>query len=224
MSEPDMYAGGIALVAGYVIGGIPFGLIIGWMKGVDIRKVGSGNIGATNLGRALGKRWGIVCLVLDIAKGLLPVLFVAPAIANALLGAGELIASAAMGVGTILGHVFCPYLGFRGGKGVATTIGAFGALLHWWILLPLVGYIVVRKTSGFVSAGSITLAILLPAAAALKHRSDLSTAWPVVALAAATGVLVLIRHASNIKRLVSGEEMAAPVKEAQAGGAADGGE
>jgi len=224
VSEPDMYAGGVALVAGYFIGGIPFGLILGWMKGVDIRKSGSGNIGATNLGRALGKKWGFIGLALDIAKGLLPVLFIAPAIAFSFLGADQHIACAAMGVGTILGHVFSPYLRFRGGKGVATTIGAFSALLLWWILLPLVGYVVVRKKSGYVSAGSITFATLLPVAAALMHRNELASAWPVVALAAATGVLVLVRHASNIKRLASGEEMAAPANEARSAGGANGGE
>ena len=222
MSEPDIYAGGVSLVAGYALGGIPFGLILGWVRGVDIRKVGSGNIGATNLGRALGKKWGIVGLVLDIAKGLLPVLYLAPVIAYMFIGANLNIACAAMALGTILGHVFSPYLVFRGGKGVATTIGAFTALLGWWIALPVGGYFIVREASGYVSAGSITFSVLLPVTAALKHRSELAADWPVVALAAATGVLVLIRHSSNIKRLVRGEEMAAPAKGAQVGSEARG--
>ena len=111
-------------------------------------------------------------LALDIGKGLLPVLFLAPVLVEALGGQDRGLAAAAMGLGTVLGHVFTPYLLFRGGKGVATTIGVFGALLHQWILLPVVGYVLVRKLSGFVSAGSITLSVLLPVAALIANRTN----------------------------------------------------
>jgi glycerol-3-phosphate acyltransferase PlsY len=209
VTNPDLVASLIALVAGYLIGGIPFAFIIGKMKGVDIRVVGSGNVGATNLGRAIGRSYGLIALALDIAKGLVPVLLVSPITVVVAGGTNHRITEAAMALGTIVGHVFTPYLFFRGGKGVATTIGAFAALLQFWILLPLGGYFLVRKLSGYVSAGSITLAVLLPVAAALMNRSELSAAWPVVVLAGAVGALVLVRHRSNVVRLIQGREHAA---------------
>jgi glycerol-3-phosphate acyltransferase PlsY len=212
MNHEDSIAAAASLVIGYLIGGIPFGFIIGRLRGIDIRTTGSGNIGATNLGRALGPTWGRIALALDIAKGLVPVLMLAPVVSVVFASENYYVAHATMGFGAILGHIFTPYLFFRGGKGVATTIGVFAALVHVWIAVPLVGYYIVRKKSGYVSAGSITLAVLLPASAALCYRSELALAWPVVASAGATGVLVLIRHVSNIKRLVRGEENAAPQK------------
>ena len=201
-----------ALAAGYLIGGIPFGYVMARLRGVDVREVGSGNIGATNVGRALGRGWGFLALALDIAKGVLPVLFLAPAIARWVGAADREYALAAMGLGAILGHVFTPYLRFRGGKGVATSIGVIAALTGYWIALPLVVYVAIRKLTGYVSAGSIALATLLPVAAAASRWGELSTAWPRAALGAFAGMLILVRHRENIARLVRGEELAAPKK------------
>ncbi|MHC4200986.1 MAG: glycerol-3-phosphate 1-O-acyltransferase PlsY [Planctomycetota bacterium] len=208
----DIIGAACALAAGYLIGGVPFGYVMARMRGIDVREVGSGNIGATNVGRALGRGWGLLALALDIAKGMLPVLFLAPAIARWGGSVDPEYGLTAMGLGAILGHVFTPYLRFRGGKGVATSVGVFAALTHYWIALPLVVYVLVKKLTGFVSAGSIALAVLLPVAAAASRWGELSTAWPRVAFAVFVGMLILVRHRANIARLVRGEELAAPKK------------
>jgi len=204
-------AAGLSLVAGYLIGGVPFGYLIARARGVDIRKVASGNIGATNVGRALGRRWGLVVLALDVAKGFAPVLFLAGAVACWLSADFVNLVRAATGLGAILGHVFTPYLGLKGGKGVATSIGVFAALLSYWIALPLAAYVLARRLSGFVSAGSTLLAILLPVAAYFRcmvdpHLKNPAGAWPVIALAGLACVLVLVRHSANIVRLARGTE------------------
>jgi glycerol-3-phosphate acyltransferase PlsY len=202
-----------SLAAGYLLGGIPFAYLIARARGVDLRGVGSGNIGATNLGRALGKSRGLVCLVLDVAKGFLPVFLLAPAVAGWTGAGGERaveLASVAAGAGAVLGHVFTPYLALRGGKGVATSIGVFGALCHWWIGGPVALYVIVRKATGYVSAGSVALAATLPAAALGSRWGELASGWPVVAFAGAAGALILARHRSNIARLLRGEEHSAP--------------
>ncbi len=212
MTQADAIAAAASLVAGYLVGGVPFGYLVARARGVDIRSVGSGNVGATNVGRALGRGWGTAVLALDIAKGFLPVFLLAPALAGA-LGAedrGEELVRAATGLGAILGHVFTPYLGLRGGKGVATSIGVFGALVHFWIALPLVFYVAARKVTGYVSAGSIAFAALLPVAAAASRWGELAAAWPTVVSAGLAGVLLLVRHRENIARLARGEELAAP--------------
>jgi len=208
----DIIGAACALAAGYLIGGVPFGYIMARLRGIDVREVGSGNIGATNVGRALGRGWGLLALALDIAKGMLPVLLLAPAIARWAGGGDREYALTAMGLGAVLGHVFTPYLRFRGGKGVATSIGVFAALTHYWIALPLVVYVLIKKLTGYVSAGSIALAVLLPVAAAASGWGELSAAWPRVAFAVFVGLLILARHRANISRLVRGEELAAPKK------------
>lgn len=194
-----------SFVIGYLIGGIPFAYLVGRLRGVDVRLVGSGNVGATNLGRALGRKWGLFVLTLDIAKGFLVVFFLAPLLCG-LEGPGAAIS----GLGAVLGHVFTPYLRFKGGKGVAVSIGVFAALLWYWVALPLIGYLVVRKATGYVSAGSLTLAVLLPAAAILHARIDKQGGWAELALAVAVSAMLIWTHRSNIARLLRGEELAAP--------------
>ena len=211
-----------ALAAGYLIGGVPFGYLAARVRGVDLRRIGSGNIGATNVGRALGRRSGTLVLLLDIAKGFVPVLVLAPFLA-ARTGTGAVeLARVMTGAGCILGHVFTPYLGLRGGKGVATSIGVFAALCSYWIALPLAAYLVLRKLTGFVSAGSIALSVLLPVAAwarSLEGPAGTGGAgWTTTAFAALAGVLILVRHRSNIARLLRGTEHGAPSGRADAGG------
>jgi glycerol-3-phosphate acyltransferase PlsY len=186
------------------------------LRGVDLSEVGSGNIGATNVGRALGKGWGTCVLALDIAKGCLPVLFVAPALATGDDPFAREVLASAVGLGAILGHVFSPYVGFRGGKAVATSIGVFGALTWYWIALPLVAYVALRRTTGYISAGSIALAVLLPAAAALSFLVEGRGGWVTVGFAGIACIVILLRHAGNIGRLLRGEEHAAPGAEAAA--------
>jgi len=208
----DILSAVTALAAGYVVGGIPFGYLIARARGIDIRTVGSGNVGATNVGRALGRGWGFLALAFDIAKGYLPVAFAAPEIASFFGASSAEYALSAMGLGAIMGHVFTPWLGFRGGKGVATSIGVFAALLEFWIALPLVVYLLVRKLTGYVSAGSLSLAALLPAAAVIHNWGSLGEKWPTLAFACFAATLIVLRHRANIARLARGEELAAPSK------------
>ena len=111
----------------YLVGAIPFGLLVGWIKGVDIRKEGSQNIGATNAGRVLGKKFFFLVLVLDLLKGLLPTLFL-PWAVNFFWGKSHPLLALVVGIAGISGHVFPLYLKFKGGKGVATSAGVFLAL------------------------------------------------------------------------------------------------
>lgn len=220
------------LVGAYLVGAIPFGLLIGRVRGVDIRAAGSGNLGATNVGRVLGRGWGIACFALDVAKGLGPVAlfgaFGQPVIAAALGegGAGIEGAEAATATGSavaalawlsvaaaaVAGHVFPVYLGFRGGKGVATGLGV---LLGVWPVLTLAGlaaagvWVGLILTKGYVSLASIVAAAALPvltvaSGAALGLRPPAIAVY--AGVTAVLGVLVLLRHRGNIARLRAGTE------------------
>ena len=199
----------VILIAGYLIGSIPFGFIIGKMHGVDIRKVGSGNIGATNVTRSVGKVAGKICFALDMLKGLLPVA------ALKLLVAKDVIAPPAGGLGevavvlaVVLGHMFTLYLGFKGGKGIATALGAVAAIAPIPAAAAFLVWLVVFKISGFVSLGSIVAALVLPVfiylAGVLKITDP---AAPGVLIFFALLALVAVwSHRSNIKRLLNGTE------------------
>jgi glycerol-3-phosphate acyltransferase PlsY len=203
----------IPLVA-YGIGAIPFGVLIARSRGVDLRKTGSGNVGATNVGRVLGRRWGYLCFALDVAKGFLPVLIVG-LLLRPQQGNPEPLKQLVWllaGCGAILGHVFSFWLGFRGGKGVATALGvvlgiypyftyAGGAALAVWIAVTLV--------SRYVSLGSIIAAVAfvpLFALLSLLLGWSITELWPLVIFAAAMVVLIIVRHRTNIGRLLNGAE------------------
>jgi glycerol-3-phosphate acyltransferase PlsY len=199
----------------YLLGAVPFGVLIGKARGVDIREHGSRNIGATNAGRVLGRRWGYVCLALDILKGLLPTLAAKFLIVHPPIHSGMLLAWIVVGVAAVLGHTFPIYLGFRGGKGVATTIGvAIGIFPYLTIPMAaaLAAYALLRFGTGIVSAGSLALAIVLPAAffayLAFEPEMTLREFWPLAVLATGLGLLIIVRHRSNIARLIRGEELA----------------
>jgi glycerol-3-phosphate acyltransferase PlsY len=201
------------IILAYFLGAIPFGLLIGLARGVDVRTQGSRNIGATNVGRVVGRKWGYLCLALDVLKGFGPTLS-----ASLLLPGGHddlrrqglllLVALAA-----VLGHVFPVYLGFRGGKGVATTVGvALGIWPYFTIAMvaALVIYALVRFTTGAVSAGSLALAVTFPAALFVFTRIrgiPLRSCWPLQAVAIVLGLLIIIRHRENIQRLLRGREL-----------------
>lgn len=200
-------------IAAYLLGAIPFGLLIGLAHGKDVRKLGSGNIGATNVGRVVGRTWGRICLALDILKGLIPtvlggVLTPYPPDAAALFG------WLAVGLAAVLGHTFPVYLGFRGGKGVATTIGvALGIFPYYTIPLiaSLIAFGLVRLFTGYVSLGSLTLAAAFPLAFMVyvlaSPQLSMAQFWPLQVAAAVLGLLIIVRHAGNIARLVRGEEL-----------------
>ncbi|MBI5864981.1 MAG: glycerol-3-phosphate acyltransferase [Planctomycetes bacterium] len=208
------------VVGAYLPGAVPFGLLIGLARGVDIRKAGSGNIGATNAGRVLGRKWGFLCLALDILKGLIPTLIARGALLHPPLTSEIMLQWVLVGAATVIGHTFPVYLGFRGGKGVATTIGAglgFWPALSIPMIVALLVYGAVRYTSGVVSAGSIALAVALPIAffayCAIVPDAPLGVYWPLGAIAVALGLLIIIRHRSNIARLIRGEELAVKASE-----------
>ncbi len=187
-----------ALLLSYLAGGIPFGLLFSRMAGKDVRQEGSGNIGATNVNRVLGKKLGILTLLCDVVKGFLPV-FVASLILP--MGDNWELFVGLCGLVAVLGHMFSPYLGFAGGKGVATALGVFLFFSPWAIAIALVLFIAVVGISGFVSAGSLAAAGLIPFFI-LMFGGSVAT----FSCAAVIAVLIWIKHSANIGRLRRGEE------------------
>jgi glycerol-3-phosphate acyltransferase PlsY len=201
------------VLGSYLLGAVPFGLLIGLARGVDIRQHGSRNIGATNTGRVLGKPWGYVALILDVLKGLIPTILARQWIIHEPLNQNSLLLWLLVGLAAILGHVFPVYLGFRGGKGVATSIGVGLGIYPFYsvgILFALAVYAVARFGTGFVSVGSIALAAAFPAGVygylVYSGGPPLREAWPLIAGAVVIGGLILVRHAGNIRRLRAGQE------------------
>ncbi len=190
------------LIAGaYLLGSIPFGLLIGKAHGVDIREQGSGNIGATNLGRALGKRWAFAAFLLDFAKGIVPVL-----ISRKLLGAessGQDLVPILAGSAAILGHTFPIFLRFKGGKGVATTFGVIAAVALPAALAAGLAWIILYLTTRTVSMASLAAGITLPLGTCF-----LDPPTPLSHLVFSIGVacLIFFRHLKNISRILRGEE------------------
>ena len=193
----------------YVIGSIPFGVMIARLHQVDLRKAGSGNVGATNVGRVVGRPWGYLCFVLDVAKGFVPVWVVGMALRED--GRPEVVGQClwlSVGLGAILGHVFSFWLKFKGGKGVATAMGVVVGVypfLTYAGLAALAIWIAVTLISRYVSLGSVTAAIaFLPLFVVLNWPPwDL---WPLGTFAALMVGLILLRHRGNISRLLKGTE------------------
>ena len=183
--------------AAYVLGSVPTGLLVGRARGVDVRAVGSGNIGATNVARALGKRWAIFVLVCDALKGFVPV-----AAARALDPAGGAGLVAMAGLATIVGHMFTIFLRGKGGKGVATSLGVSLGLSPAIGLACLGVYAATYALTRLSSLGSLLGIWAFPVIATL--RGGLPREY--VALSVVVAVLVTLRHRENIRRLVRGEE------------------
>jgi acyl phosphate:glycerol-3-phosphate acyltransferase len=184
----------------YLIGSIPFGLLISKAKGQDIRKLGSGNIGATNVLRCLGKPLGIACFALDVLKGFLPA-FVFPMFGNLhadFPGIGILFGAAA-----ILGHNFPVFLKFKGGKGVATSAGVLIGVAPLAVVIGLATWAIVFKLSGYVSLGSIVAALVVVLTGWIRVGH-----YGVITASALTllGGLTVWRHRTNIQRLREGTE------------------
>ena len=195
---------GLVLIAGYMIGGVPFGWLVARWRGVDILRQGSGNIGATNVGRVLGRRFGVLVFVLDFAKGALPVL-AASFLPESGLPRDSL--PVAAGVAAFLGHLFPVYLRFRGGKGVATGVGVVTVLTPWLALMVLAAWVVVLAASRYVSLASLTAAALLSALRLTLTPQPWSSDDVVVTAFCLFGtVLVVLRHAGNVRRLLHGSE------------------
>lgn len=183
-------------LAGYVLGSISFAvLLVRKRTGKDIRQEGSGNAGATNVLRSHGKGLAIAVALADVAKG-------AAAVLLARLFTAEPRVAAAAGLAAIVGHVFPLFYGFRGGKGVATAVGAFLALTPLATLLCVAVFVLIVAATRYVSLGSVVAMCLLPPVAGLLFHAP----RPVVVAAAGAALLILAKHFENLKRLARGEE------------------
>jgi glycerol-3-phosphate acyltransferase PlsY len=197
----------LAQVAGYLIGGIPFAFIVTWLKtGKDIRTIGSGNVGATNVGRLLGLPYFFLVFVLDFAKGAIPVLVAQFLARQGTLPAAEFLPPV-VGFTAILGHLFPVYLGMKGGKGVATAIGVLLCLTPWATLMGLGTWIAVVLLTRMISLGSIAFAL----AFAVAHLWLTPTPWerdslPLTSLVVALAILIVFKHRSNLGRVWAGTE------------------
>lgn len=186
----------LALIVSYLLGSVPFALVAARLKGVDLRRHGSGNLGATNAIRVLGPALGIPVLLADIAKG-----FLAVAAIPVVLGAEASLAPLLCGVAAVTGHVWPVFLRFRGGKGVAAAAGAFFALAPRGVGIALTVFVVVLLVSRFVSLSSILAALALPFA-----LWGTGAPPPVLMTGVALAVLVVARHRSNVGRILAGTE------------------
>ena len=201
----------LAIIAAYLLGSIPFGLLIAKAHGKDLRSIGSGNIGATNVSRALGRKWAYFCFVLDVLKGLVPMLatmIIAKPYSVILLWLWL-----AVGCAAILGHIFPIYVKFKGGKGVATSFGVAMGLWPYFTVCALffaATWVVVVLMWRYVSlasiAASLTFPLVLIMAIILIPSWELAILWPVVITAFAIPVMVIVRHRENIQRLLAGTE------------------
>jgi acyl phosphate:glycerol-3-phosphate acyltransferase len=211
------------ILGAFLAGSIPFGWLAAKANGLDLRTVGSGNIGGTNAWRALGWKWGLSVMVLDALKGFVPVaVWLAYAwglyhdysgVTLDSQGPGQWSLHAFLspitmliGLAAILGHTFTPWLKFRGGKGVATGAGVLIALFSWWSLIPLAVFGIMLGLTRMVSLSSIIAALSLAAlslAGPLIHAPGVRTYWPFAVLTAA---LVLWTHRDNIHRIIAGTE------------------
>ena len=194
----------LLILIAYVLGSIPNALWVGkTFKNIDVREHGSKNTGSTNAARVLGAKLGIFTLILDILKGALPTYL------GIVLGANLLTRAAGIdkldiiviGMAAILGHTFSLFLKFKGGKAVATTLGVFLVLVPYAILILLVVFFVIFGLTKYVSLASIVSAVALPITVYLTTRHI-----PLTILGIIIGLLVIIRHKENIKRLINGTE------------------
>jgi glycerol-3-phosphate acyltransferase PlsY len=186
------------LLASYLLGAIPTSHLLSRLfAGIDLRQHGSGNLGATNLYRVLGWKYAIPAALIDIAKGTIPVLVFAPRVSNSQLFA------LACGVAAILGHVFSVFVGFKGGKGVATAAGVMLGLAPLALAVSAVVWALLVRLTGYVSVGSIAAAAVLPLAVYLLEDS---TSPALFWIAAAIAAAVILLHRRNIQRLLQGTE------------------
>ena len=192
-----------AIIFAYICGSIPWGYIIGKVNGIDIRTVGSKNIGATNVTRCVGKKAGKLCFALDFLKGLLPVLL-AQYLAKRGLTGGE-ITTLIVVFATIIGHIFPLFLNFKGGKGVSTAAGAIMALAPYALITALAVWVVVFLVSRYVSLASITAAAVLPVVQWIFVLTQ-GKNWLVATILTIIAALAIFRHRSNIQRLLDGTE------------------
>lgn len=205
----------VCLAVSFISGAIPFGLVAGKMHGIDVRTIGSGNVGAMNVGRILGRKWFLIVFALDLVKGLAPTLaagFLLPRFASDISMPVLMMARLAVGFAAILGHNYSPFLNFRGGKGVSTSLGAalgiypdltIPAVLSFFVWVA--GFGITRMSS----CGSILGGIAFPIFyifLLLRGGGTIRAHWPFVGFSVLVAVLVVVRHKANIARILAGTE------------------
>jgi len=199
-----MYSVLISVAIGYLLGSIPSGFLVGKCRGIDIRQHGSGNIGATNVVRTLGRNWGSLVFFLDVLKGIVAVKLAMSGLAYA--GFSSPLPADQLGIlagfGCFLGHCFPVWLGFKGGKGVATGAGILIGLTFWTAAIGLTIWVIVYYSSRYVSLASIVAALSLPLIYWGIERALSATFWFIVVISA----LAIWRHRTNIQRLLAGTE------------------
>lgn len=196
------------ITVSYIIGSIPTAYIFGYLlKGIDIRKFGSGNVGATNAWRVLGKPVGVSVLVLDILKGFISVVFLGDFLASRIIFADKTILPILLGLSCICGHNWALFLGLKGGKGIATTLGALIGLsmkipeLRLILVLLILTWVFIFALARIISIASVLTSILLPVYTIIFKQSKV-----VVLLSILLCVFSILRHLPNIKRIIRGKE------------------
>ena len=189
------------VLGAYLVGGIPFGFLIGMARGVDVRTVGSRNIGATNVFRTVGKKWGLVAFACDVLKGLVPTLLAKR------FAADPSWLPLAVGVACVVGHMLTPYMKFKGGKGVATAFGMLIGLVPALVGVAFALFALVFACSNYISLGSISAAAFLLVAVWFPLLGTAVRAHlPQCILVSAIAAFVIFKHRANIGRLLSGTE------------------
>jgi len=198
----------VGIIISYLIGGIPFGYLIAVIKGIDIRTEGSGNIGATNVGRVLGKKYGSIIFILDMLKGFIVVFFI-PALVSSAVNiptTTDNLLVVLCGFCAVLGHAFPVYLKFKGGKAVATSFGVFiwlvpisiGVAFGVWLLTVIV--------TRYVSLGSMIGSLSLVGVIVIVVDSPFGDNIYLTVMSVAVAILIIVRHTSNIQRIIAGTE------------------
>ena len=203
----------ILIIGSYLLGSVPFGLLIARLHGKDLRSIGSGNIGATNVSRALGKKWACVCFCLDVLKGLIPMIiagFVLQPITNMPV---KFVIWIIVGTMAVVGHIFPVYIRFKGGKGVATSLGIGLGVWPYYTVVGIITFaiwIICVLTWRYISLASmiagICFPILLIGLTLARQSWKFVELWPLMVVALLIPLLLIIRHKDNIKRLIAGTE------------------
>ena len=194
------------IIAAYLIGSVPTSIIAGKLsRGIDIRDYGSGNPGATNTFRVLGKKIGITVGAIDIFKGFFAVFFL-PVLIPLDNWSTEEIRRISAGLAVVAGHIWSVFAGFRGGKGVGTSFGVFLGLVPIPSLITLAVWCALTFSTGYVSLGSVVSAVILPISVIVEGIVRGHLSLPISGIAIILGFLVVVRHRSNISRLLGGKE------------------
>ncbi len=198
----------ILIIISYLIGSISFSYVLcKKIKKIDIRTVGSKNIGATNAGRILGKRWFFVITIMDAFKGFFPVLY-AKYLMNEQIIIQHPLIPIIVGLGAMLGHMYSIYLNFQGGKGVAVSAGIVIALNYWIVIICLFIFIIAVLISKYISLGSITASLFIPISLVFTHKIIYKTEIDIYMLVFCFILCfyIIFKHRGNISRLLSGTE------------------